>query len=251
MAVLESMPYLQKLDLSNWNDSCVPLPASFFEHLRNLETLRLGGNWSFPDNFVDLPNLSRFEISHNKGLETVPGFSSRGLQEVSIFDSSITNINALANQPLVSFHASRLPLTDLSPLSQQDSLRRVELTHLPISDISPLHGLRLHSLDLSETRISDLSPLKGMPLSKLNLFRSWVRDVKDLDGLPLESIVFDPEAITNGMDILRSKLSIREFKTKGTHPYPLSSNPEHFWAIYNNLHPSMNRSASKPLDVAR
>jgi serine/threonine protein kinase len=59
----------------------------------------------------------------------------------------------------------------------------------PLTDLSPLAGMRLNSLSLSNCDMPvDLSPLKGMPLSSLTLSSCRVRDWEQLRGLPLTSL---------------------------------------------------------------
>jgi hypothetical protein len=49
-------------------------------------------------------------------------------------------------------------------------LRELWAMLLPVSDLTPLQGLPLKSLDLYHTTgVTNLQPLKGMPLEQLNL----------------------------------------------------------------------------------
>jgi serine/threonine protein kinase len=81
-------------------------------------------------------------------------------------------------------------VTDLSPL------RGMSLTSLDLSqcrqvrDLSPLRGMPLTSLNLTECgQVRDLSPLHDMPLTSLNLtFCGQVGDLASLQGLPLVSL---------------------------------------------------------------
>jgi serine/threonine protein kinase len=57
-----------------------------------------------------------------------------------------------------------------------------------LSDLAPLKGLALQSLDCSSTQISDLSPLTGMPLTFLQFNHNPVADLAPLKGMPLESL---------------------------------------------------------------
>ncbi len=54
-----------------------------------------------------------------------------------------------------------------------------------LSDLSPLKGMQLTSLDVSFSQVQDLTPLKGMPLTRLNLYACQVRDAEPLKGMPL------------------------------------------------------------------
>ena len=58
-----------------------------------------------------------------------------------------------------------------------------------ISDLSPLKGMPLTSLNLDRCgQVTDLSPLKGMPLTSLNLWGCSQADITPLKGMPLTSL---------------------------------------------------------------
>ena len=54
-----------------------------------------------------------------------------------------------------------------------------------ISDLTPLAGMKLISLDLRDTPVSDLSPLASMPLQKLVIAGTKVKDIEAVDSMPL------------------------------------------------------------------
>lgn len=73
----------------------------------------------------------------------------------------------------------------LRALSNMDSLQKLELSYMPVSDISALSTLQnLEELNLSYTSVSDISALSGLSkLSKLNLASTEVSDITPLGGL--------------------------------------------------------------------
>jgi tRNA A-37 threonylcarbamoyl transferase component Bud32 len=76
-------------------------------------------------------------------------------------------------------------LSDLSPLN---GLRLTSLdcsANARVSDLSPLKGAGLIRLDCSLTRVADLSPLKGMKLTFLACAETRVADLSPLRGMPL------------------------------------------------------------------
>ena len=81
-------------------------------------------------------------------------------------------------------------VTDLSPLRDLPSLRRLECQGGPGGGAGPrlasLKGLRLVSLDCFQSPVDDLTPLAGMPLMHLEAGRTRVADLAPLRGLPLE-----------------------------------------------------------------
>ena len=64
-------------------------------------------------------------------------------------------------------------------------MRSAVLIHSGVTDLSPLKGLPLESLDLSWNGVADLSPLEGMPLVSLRLARTEVEDLSPLAGMLL------------------------------------------------------------------
>jgi Leucine-rich repeat (LRR) protein len=54
-----------------------------------------------------------------------------------------------------------------------------------VSDLWPLKGMPLTSLDVSKTRVSDLSPVTGAPLKVLSIMDTAVADLSPLEGMPL------------------------------------------------------------------
>jgi len=57
-----------------------------------------------------------------------------------------------------------------------------------ISNLAPIRGMPLSSLNLGFTGTTDLSPLEGMPLTVLDLGANRVRDLGPLKGMPLTSL---------------------------------------------------------------
>jgi len=75
--------------------------------------------------------------------------------------------------------------TDLSLLSGM-SLQRLDVSYnRELSNLGPLRGMKLVSLQAAHTQVADLSPLAGMPLERLVLSRCPVTDLSPLAELPL------------------------------------------------------------------
>jgi serine/threonine protein kinase/Leucine-rich repeat (LRR) protein len=79
-------------------------------------------------------------------------------------------------------------LTDLSPLRGMP-LTSLNIISSPVSDLSPLNGMPVTELNIERTQVSDLRPLKGMPLRALNLYGTPVADLTPLKGMPLVSLM--------------------------------------------------------------
>jgi Leucine-rich repeat (LRR) protein len=82
-------------------------------------------------------------------------------------------------------YRDRGKLSDVSPLHGM-KLTSLVISVTDVSDLSPLGGMPLESLDISTTNVAELSALKGMPLKKLKCFTTTVSDLSPLEGMPLE-----------------------------------------------------------------
>jgi Leucine-rich repeat (LRR) protein len=98
-----------------------------------------------------------------------------------------------------------------------------------VSDLTPLAGLTLTDLLLRNKQISDLSPLAGMPLLRLHIFNSSVSDLRPLQGMPLQEFRFDPQNITQGLDVLREIKTLQTIGTGSNQAWP----PAEFWERYD------------------
>jgi hypothetical protein len=123
---------------------------------------------------------------------------------------------------------------DISPVRALTELRGLTCREAPLSDLSPLKGMPLTTLDCGQTQVSDLSPLKGMPLTwldcdatqvsdlsplkdmKLTFLRcqgTQVTDLSPLQGMPLKELMcdFKPE---RDAEILRSLKTLEKINGK-------------------------------------
>jgi hypothetical protein len=68
------------------------------------------------------------------------------------------------------------------------NLRILNCDGLHVSDLSPLKGMPLETLDLTGTKVEDLTALGGMKLEQLGLERSKVSDLSLLKGMKLTAL---------------------------------------------------------------
>ena len=85
---------------------------------------------------------------------------------------------------------SHQPLRDLSIL-EGVPITELILDTCAVSDLTPIHNLRLERLTIFSERIADLSPLRGMPLKTLSLWDSKITDLSPLQGLPLRELYLE------------------------------------------------------------
>jgi Leucine-rich repeat (LRR) protein len=118
-----------------------------------------------------------------------------------------------------------LPISAERPLKdrltvREDGLLELDLSKTKISDLAPLAGMPLGSLDLERcgqitditslrqfpsltslnlggTKISDLKPLRGLPLRSLSIFGSKVTDLGPLKDMAFTSLFLQETKVTN------------------------------------------------------
>jgi len=93
-------------------------------------------------------------------------------------------------------------------------LQMLWLTDTPVSDIAPLAKCPLVSLTLHRTSVTDVSPLAGTALQRLHIGETDVTDLSPLRGMRLTRLVFDPDKITKGIEVLAELPALQEVGTK-------------------------------------
>jgi hypothetical protein len=107
----------------------------------------------------------------------------------------------------------RSKFSDLSPLKGMP-LTTLDCSHTPVSDLSPLQGMSLTSLGCVSTQVSDLSPLKGMRLTGLNCACTQVADLLPLKGMPLTVLWCDNTQVSDLSPLERMNLTVISFTPK-------------------------------------
>jgi serine/threonine protein kinase len=120
------------------------------------------------------------------------------------------------------------PLTDLSPLTGM-KLHKLSCYYMQVSDLSPLRGMPLTYLNCGNTKVSDLSPLKGVPLTELVFDNTSVSDASSLQGANLALLSFTSRDITKGLNVIREMKSLTFIGTSGSNRWP----PAEFWKKYD------------------
>jgi serine/threonine protein kinase/Leucine-rich repeat (LRR) protein len=97
----------------------------------------------------------------------------------------VSDFTPLKGMPLEELVLSR-NAEDLNVLAGMSTLEHLCFERTTISDISPLLGLKLHTINMSGSPVSELSPLKGMKLTFLHCSGTKVSDLSPLNGMPLK-----------------------------------------------------------------
>jgi serine/threonine protein kinase len=152
---------------------------------------------------VDLPD-DRRETNGSTAILPVP----RPVKEVAArlaqlnpgFDGRVTP--TISNGDIVGLEFDADHVTDISPVTALRTLRSLVCAGSAretgqLSDLSPLRGLTLRSLDCANTQVSDLTPLRGMPLQKLNCANTNVADLSPLKEMPLTDLYLQGTRVTD------------------------------------------------------
>jgi Leucine-rich repeat (LRR) protein len=150
------------------------------------------------------------------------------LQKLYLNDTSVASLDALKGMPLEELMLVNTGATDLSALDGMP-LKMLWLNGTPVSDIAPIAGCPLMSLTLEGTQVIDLSSLAGHPtLERLHIGNTEVTDLSALEGVKLTRLIFAPDRITKGLDIVRGMTSLEEIGSTLDGRMP----PERFWKRY-------------------
>lgn len=149
-----------------------------------------------------LPADKQLEAVSKKLMELNPGFDGKidwpkfkdgVVAGLTIVTDNVTDITPLRALPgLTTLHCAgsaigKGQLSDLSPLAGM-KLTSLNCSFSKVTDLSPLRGMPLTYLFCGVSPLSDLSPLEGMPLEDLNCSSSAVADLSPLRGMPLKHL---------------------------------------------------------------
>jgi len=186
---------------------------------------------------LDLGGVPVSEIDVLKGMP---------LENLILEDTQVSDLSVLRGMPLKELMLQNTKVSDLEPLTGM-KLRKLNLMNTPVQDIqivktfplntlwipgtqvvdlTPLAALKLESLDVQDTPVNDALVLSGMDsLKRLNIAGSQITDLTPLKGLRLQRLVFTPERIRTGMEIVRNMASLTELGTS----FETRMGPADFW----------------------
>ncbi|NNE91650.1 MAG: hypothetical protein HKN23_08385 [Verrucomicrobiales bacterium] len=209
---------------------------SFLEGITTLQQLDLFGNRGLSDisplTGMPLQNL----YLENTGLKDISPLEGMQLAELYLSGSLVEDLTPLKKMAVGKLNLVQTPVEDLSPL-EGVFVNYIWLTDTQVSDISPLAKVRgLESITLHRTKVEDLSPLARGQFPRgirLHIGETPVTDLSTLAGVPLTRLVFSPDRIKKGLDVVRQIPSLREigtqFEDAGNDLLP----PHAFWPKYD------------------
>jgi len=102
--------------------------------------------------------------------------------------NDLTDLSPVRGLRLIDLDLSETNVSDLTPLRELHTLKRLELSGSKVTDLAALEALQLKSLGVQSCPVSDLTPLRKMPLEEISLRNTHVADLSPLIGMPVKSI---------------------------------------------------------------
>ena len=170
------------------------------------------------------------------------------LRTLNLPSTMVTDISVLKGMPLKFLYLKGSSVTDLSALKGMP-LVSLGLQDTKVSDITPLRGLRLAGLYLDGTAVADIRPLQGMPLTALGISGTKVTALEPLAGMPLEKLLFTPENIKTGMDVIRDMQSLQVL-ANNDEEWRKHQTAADFWKKHDGVEVAQVEPEKKPPEVA-
>ena len=176
--------------------------------------------------------------------------NNAGLIEIDARGCPVSDVSCLEAMPVEVLLLAETQVTDLGPLRELRTLKKLNLSNTPVTDLTPIEDLNVEWLDISATRVTELSALQRLHLSFLNLAETHITDIcpiafeslrtlnlvdtdiRDLSPLSaglLESIYFSPQQFSDAKEQLRV---LRNMKTLTCINF--YSDPKQFWKEYDS-----------------
>jgi hypothetical protein len=186
--------------------------------------------------FCDVTDLSPLEgmpiselyLEENKRLSDLGPLRGMPLHKLYLSNTAVENLSPLRGAPLMELNAVGARIRDLSPLVESP-LQMLWLTDCPVTDLAPLKKVPLVSLTLENTPVEDISPLAGTSLQRLHIGGTKVKDLTPVGQMGLSRLIFTPERIEKGIDVVRKCESIGEIGSDFEHRLT----PDEFWTLYD------------------
>ncbi len=132
---------------------------------------------------------------------------AKKLQELNPgFDGKVTGLDTkgppkIEKGVVIQLHLLTDNVMDISPVRALTGLRVLYCIGYAgkskLSDLSPLQGMPLTTLNCGGTKVSDLSPLKQTQLTNLNCHATPVSDLSPLEGMSLTHLVCSSTQVSN------------------------------------------------------
>ena len=171
--------------------------------------------------------LAKLYLEDNHRLKDLGPLRGLPLQELYLSNTQVEDLSPIHGAPLVQLNAVGARIQDISPLAESP-LEMLWLSECPIKDLAPLARTPLVSLTVENTPVDDISPLAGHSIQRLHIAGTAVTDLTPVGRMRLTRLIFSPNKITQGIDVVR-KLPIGELGTTFDGRMP----PATFWQLYD------------------
>ncbi len=190
-------------------------------NLMNSDTETIEPLRGLPLKYLDLTELPITDLSPLTGMplnelylegtqvQSLEPLRGLPLRILRMEHTPVTDLSPLAGMPLEQLNVYNTQVTDISVISEMP-LNTLWVSGSRVQDLSPIRDIPLESLDIENTPVTDLEPLSGKTsLKRLNIAGTDVTDLRPLRGLRLERLIFSPERITLGMEVIRDMPSLQ------------------------------------------
>jgi internalin A len=186
--------------------------------------------------FCDVSDLSPLEgmpisqlyLEENRRLSDLSPLRGMPLHKLYLENTAVENLAPVRGAPLMELNAVGTRVKDLSPLVES-RLQMLWLSGCPVTDLSPLKKVPLVSLTVENTPVADISPLAGTALQRLHIGGTKVTDLTPVGQMQLNRLIFTPNRIERGLDVVRNSKSIREMGVEFDQRMP----PDEFWRLFD------------------
>ncbi len=195
---------------------------------------------------LDLMGLPVEDLSPLRGM---------ALERLMLDETKVKDLSPLRGMPLLELWLNHAPVADIALLEGM-GLQKLNLFGTKVRDIRPVATLPLNTLWLRDTPVEDFRPLKSlflesldvegtafgnddlkllseMPLKRLNIARTKVTDLRPLAGLELTRLIFTPEKIEHGLDVVRNMPTLQQLDTFFDPNVRPAMTPAEFWRRFD------------------
>lgn len=152
------------------------------------------------------PKLANLDGSRTRITDLAPLQRCERLRQLSIADTAVQDISALAGLPLENVILDGSMVSDLGPL-QGAPITNLMLRGVPVTSLAPLTGMPLKRLEIVGTRVASLMPIAQSPIQVLDIGNAPATDLFSLSALSsLQYLGLDAKGRTD-LDSLADQFS--------------------------------------------
>ena len=182
------------------------------KEIKNKNVQKANDNSALPDNIKGSKSDFNFWLNSVKNLEPAQKKTEfiQKMKELNPdFDGNVGFSFAGRELRVLEFRSSKV--SDINPVKMFPELKHLHCWALPeqrspLSDFSPLVGMKLHSLNASNTNLEDISFLAEMPIDDLHISSTRVSDLGPLQGKKITRIFINGSRVKDISPVLNTAL---------------------------------------------